>query len=195
MSDTLSKARSDAWDASLTDAQRWTIYARFRRAPWFQVSKWIAEEYALEAPSRTALYRWAARMRGLESAYRIEQAITAREEAGDLAAAAGQDDALRIEAYKAMAQEIALRTGDASSAGKFLKMALGLAAAQTKRAELQLKAAAQGTKDEALRLAREKFEALERRAAAARDALVKAAAGAGLTPEARKQIEEAMGLL
>lgn len=195
MNKELSKPRSDAWDASLDEAQRWRAYAQFRRAPWFEVSAWVAAEFGLPPPSRTSLYRWAARMRALESAHRIEQAITAREEVGALAAVSGQSDLKQIEAYKAMAAEIAMRTGDATTAGRYVEMALGLAAAQAKRQELDLKARAQETKDAALALAREKFEAAERRLQSARDTVARLNATGALTPEARAEIEKAMGVL
>jgi len=171
MSPATAKPRADAWDAPLSEAQRWAAYARMRRHPWHVVAAWIADEYAVPAPSRTALYRWAARMRKLESAHRIEQAITARDEAAQLAAAAGQDDAQLIEAYKALAADMALRDGDAKAATRFLKMALDLADQNRTRAEPDLKARAQDTKDKALRLAREKFEAAEARLAEARAAI------------------------
>ena len=50
-------------------------------------------------------------------------------------------------------------------------LALQLADAARRRAELDLKDRAQRTRDEALRLAREKFEAAERRENAAKAAL------------------------
>lgn len=195
METALTKPRSDAWDASLDEAQRWRAYAQFRRSPWFKVSTWIADEFKLPPPSRTSLYRWAARMRALESAHRIEQAVTARDEVDALAASAGQTDARLIDAYKTMAAEIAMRTGDAATASTYTRMALDLAAAQAKRADLDLKARAQETKDAALRLAREKFEAAEARLAAARKTLETLNQSGGLTPEARAQIEKAMGML
>jgi tetratricopeptide (TPR) repeat protein len=164
MSDTSPKPRTDAWDAALTEAQRWEAYERFRRFTWGAVARWLQEEHGIET-SRTALYRWASRMRKLESAHRIEQAIEAREEAGELATAAKQNDAELIEAYKTLAADIALRTGDAEAASRFLRMALDLAESNRQRSELDLKARAQETKDRALKLAREKFEAAERRLA------------------------------
>jgi hypothetical protein len=94
-----------------------------------------------------------------------------------------------------MAAEIAMRTGDAATASTYTRMALDLAAAQAKRSDLDLKARAQETKDAALRLAREKFEAAEARLAAARKTLETLNQSGGLTPEARAQIEKAMGML
>ena len=45
------------------------------------------EEFQLaEIPSRAGMYRFASRMRTLESAHRIESALTARDEAGALIA-------------------------------------------------------------------------------------------------------------
>jgi hypothetical protein len=187
----LSKPRSDAWDAPLDEASRWRTYAQFRRSPWFEVAAWIHAEYAIPAPSRTALYRWAARMRSLESAHRIEQAVTARGEVDALAASAGQTDSALIDAYKTMAAEIAMRTGDADTAATYTRMALDLAASQCKRAELDLKSRAQATKDAALRLAREKFTAAESRLSAAKSV----ATDAALTDEQRiAKIKEIFGM-
>lgn len=188
------KPRSDAWDAHLTEAQRWQAYDLFRRSPWYEVAEWAAAEFGLErAPARSAMYRWAARMRGQESARRIERAVAARDEAGALVAAR-TDDADTIAAYKALAQELAL-SGDAETARTYTRMALDLAAAQTKRAELELKAAAQETKDAQLKLAREKFEAAEARIRAASAAVERLRDAGGISEEARREIEKAMGLL
>lgn len=189
------KPRSDAWDADLTEVQRWEAYSKFRTARWHEVSQWLAETYGMPAPSRSALYRWSRRMRRLESAHRIEQAITARDEAGALASAACPDDPSLIAAYKALAADMALRTGDAKAAAAYTGMALDIAAQRTKREELDLKARAQATKDAALTLSREKFEAAESRLSAVRDAVSAARTSGGLTPETLRTIEEAAGLL
>jgi tetratricopeptide (TPR) repeat protein len=185
-----SKPRTDAWDAALTERQRWEAYERFRQFTWRQVATWLEEEHGIET-SKTALYRWASRMRKLESAHRIEQAIEAREEAGELAASAKQNDSALIEAYKTLGADIALRTGDAKAASKFLRMALDISEANRAAAELDLKARAQETKDKALRLAREKFEAAERRLAAAKTTFT----DAKLTPAEREsKLKEIFGL-
>lgn len=166
MPDTATKPRIDAWDAALTDAQRWSVYDKLRTMPWYKVAQWASAEFGLTAePSRAAMYRFADRMRGQESARRIERALAARDEAGALVAAR-TDDAKTIAAYKAMAQDLAL-DGHADEAMLYTRMALDIAAQQTKAREIELKAAAQETKDKALRLAREKFEAAEARATAA----------------------------
>jgi hypothetical protein len=187
------KPRIDSWDAGLTEAQRWAAYDQFRRAPWHQVSRWIADEYKLRPPGRNALYRWARRMRSLESAHRVEEAVAARDEIGALATAQSSDAAL-IAAYKAMAADLALQ-GSAADAVRMTVMAMDLAAAQRKAAELDLKQRAQETRDAALKLARDKFDAAEAKIAAVRDVVGKARAEGGLTPETLKKIEEAAGLL
>ena len=162
------KTRSDAWDADLTEAQRWQAYDLFRRSPWYAVAEWAHKEFGLRrAPGRGALYRWARRMRQDESARRIEQAVTARDEIGALAGTAAADAAL-IDAYKSLAADLALK-GNASDAVKYTVMAMEIGNAQRKAAELDLKARAQETKDAALKLAREKFEAAEARLAEAKD--------------------------
>jgi len=181
--------RSDAWDAALTDAQRWQVYDLFRRSPWYTVARFIGEEFGAGQPSRTSLYNWARRMRGMESAHKVEQAVIARDEIGTLAATVSTDRRL-IDAYKSMAAELALK-GDAGTALRFTQMAMDIAAGQTKARELELKAKAQETKDEVLRLAREKFEASERRLEAARQIVTNEA----LTDEQRiAKMKEIFGL-
>lgn len=189
-----SKPRSDAWDADLTEAQRWQAYDLFRRSPWYAVAEWAHKEFGLRrAPGRGALYRWARRMRQDESAHRIEQAVQARDEIGALAHTAAADAAL-IDAYKSLAADLALK-GNASDAVKYTVMAMEIGNAQRKAAELELKARAQETKDAQLRLAREKFEAAEARIAATRKAVERLNQAGGLSAEARKEIEKAMGML
>lgn len=194
MTTTTTKPRADAWDAALTDAQRWQAYDQFRRSRWYEVAEWAQAEFGLpRAPGRNALYAWAKRMRSMESAHRIEQAIQAREEIGAMAGTAAANDRL-IAAYKSMAAELALK-GNAGDAVRLTTMAMQLAAQQTAAAELDLKKQRLDQQQDALRLAREKFEAAEAKIAAVRDAVGKARAEGGITPETLKKIEEAAGLL
>lgn len=150
------KVRADAWDATLSEEQRWTCYDLFRRMTWYKLAEHVETEYGVRRPGRNALYNWAARMRRDESAHRIEQSIQAREEVGALANTTATDSKL-VDAYKSMATDLALK-GNATDAVRFTQMAMAIAAQTTKTRELELKAAAQATKDEALKLAREKFE-------------------------------------
>ena len=187
--------RTDSWASSLTEEQSWQLYYKSRALRWNEAADWAVKEYGVEAPSRTAFYAWLAHMRGMESAHRLEQAATAAAEAAALAKTQTSDDAL-IAAYKAMGAELALRTGSAGEAGKFVQMAGALADRRLRAEELKLKARAQQTKDEQLKLAREKFEAAEKRLNAVQEAVKSAkASGGGLTPETLRKIEEAAGLL
>jgi hypothetical protein len=187
------KARIDAWDATLTEAQRWQAYDLFRRSPWYAVAKWAEGEFKIQQPSRSSLYRWAERMRKDESAHRIEQSIQAREEVGALAGTTATDARL-VDAYKSLATDLALK-GNAQDAIRFTTMAIQIASQSTKQQELDLKKRAQDTKDETLKLSREKFEAAEARLARTADTLKKLNSTGALTPEALAEIEKAMGLL
>ena len=151
------KQRSDSWAAALEIEDQWKTYAKFRRWSWDRVAAWVAKEYGIEAPSRSALYRWRDSMRSQESTRRIENAVIAESQVGEIAGASSLKDPILIDAYKSMAAELAL-TGNVQDAVKYTNMALALAAQQTKQIELELKTAAQQTKEEALQLAREKFE-------------------------------------
>ena len=166
----MSLVRTDSWAAALTEEQGWALYYKSRALRWNEAAAWAVKEYGCEAPSRTAFYAWLKRMRGEESAHRLEQAATAAAEAAALAKAQARDEAM-VGAYKAMAAELALRTGSAREAAKFVQMAGDITDRRLKAEELKLKQRAQETKDEALKLAREKFEAAERRLAAVQGAV------------------------
>jgi hypothetical protein len=191
------KARSDAWDAPLTEEQRWRAYDKFVqfRAKWWEVAKWVAEEFGIESPSRSGLYRFWERMKRDEAGWRTRQCIDARAQAGDLAKRAGQTDADLVAAYETLAADAALQFGDADRAMLFTKMAVAVGEKMATRQGLEIKRRAQETKEETMRLAREKFEAAEARLAAARKTLENLNQSGGLTPEARAEIEKAMGML
>lgn len=52
------KSRTDAWYSPLSDENQARIYDRMKSFPWYKVSEWIKEEYKLDPPSRSALYRF-----------------------------------------------------------------------------------------------------------------------------------------
>ena len=158
----MSKLRTDSWASALTEEQGWQLYYKSRAMRWNEAADWAVKEFGIDPPSRTAFYAWAGRMRAEESAHRLEQAATAAAEAAALAKTQTSDEA-QIAAYKALAAELALRTGSAGEAAKFVDMAGAIADRRLRAAELKLKTAAQETKEEQLRLAREKFEAAEKR--------------------------------
>lgn len=178
---TAAKTRTDVWEAKLSEEQRWEVYGRMKENPWHVAMAWASTEFGIAAPSRQGAYNFADRMRKQESARRIELALTARNEAGELAALAAPDDQRMIDAYKSLACDMALRSNDAESALTYTKMALAIGEQRLKR--------------QALELNREKFEATERRLEAVREAVGQARIDGGLTPETLKKIEQAAGLL
>ena len=163
--------RSDSWAATLEEEQRWALYYKARGLKWNEAAAWAVKEFGIDSPSRSAFYRFLDAMRSQESAHRLEQAKTAALEAAALAKGVALSDAETEEAYKRMAVELALRTGSAKEAQRFVEMATSLADRRLKREEIKLKGRAQETRDEALKLAREKFEAAERRENAAKTTL------------------------
>ena len=186
------KLRTDSWAADLTEEQAWALYYRARRCDWQDAAAWAVKEFGLERmPARTGFYKWMAAMRGEESAHRLGQAATAAAEAAALAKTQAKDDAL-VGAYKAMAAELALRTGSAKEAAKFVEMATAITDRQLKAAELALKERSQQTKDEQLKLAREKFEEEAARRTAAEARAEKAEAEAEALKATIKELEKAL---
>lgn len=165
--------RSDSWAATLDEEQRWALYYKARGLKWNEAAAWAVKEYGIESPSRSAFYRFLDAMRKDESAHRLEQAKTAALEAAALAKGVALSDKETEEAYKRMAVELALRTGSAKEAQRFMQMAGQLAEGRLKREELSLKERAQETKDSALALAREKFEFDAAKSAMAKAAEIK----------------------
>ena len=166
----LDTPRADAWYADLTEEQLWQLYAIAKRTHnWAEVARIARDEFKIARDiSSSAFYRWRDWMRRQDSDRRLASARAAVIEAEEMAKKTGVSDEAMIKAYKSLAAEAALSSGDADRAGKFVTMAMQLLDREQKSAELKLKAAAQGTKDELLKLAREKFEAAERRENAAK---------------------------
>ena len=159
----MGKIRTDSWAAGLSEEQSWALYSKARRCQWQEAAAWAVKEFGLEkGPSRTAFYAWMTAMREEEHEHRMGQAAIAAAEAAALGGRCTKDEAL-IQAFKALATDVALTTGDAKTASAFVNSAMAIKDRLQKEQELALKSAAQSTKDEALKLAREKFEAAEKR--------------------------------
>ena len=170
------KTNSNAWGEDLPEETRWEIYAitkpptkeeseagrawlrDFRRdvLPYLSLQGYVA-------PSQAAWYRWLGRMRRDERVRLVASVESSSGTAGDLARAA-VDDATAAEAYKGLSVDAAM-AGDAKSAALYAQAANAFRDRAQKGEELRLKVRAQETRDEALRLAREKFEAAEKRLA------------------------------
>ncbi len=190
------KIRSDAWYAALSEDRCWALYETVRHMNFVEALDVIEKNYPdLPLPKRTAWYKFLETMREADQERRIERAAQSASEATKFASCAGVADAHLIETYKTLGADIALRTGDSQAAERFTHMAMAIADRALKSKELALKVRAQETKDEQLRLAREKFEAAEKRLNAVKDAVATAKTAGGLTEETLKKIEEAAGLL
>ena len=164
----MAKVRTDSWAAGLSEEQSWALYSKARRCQWQEAAAWAVKEFGLEkGPSRTAFYAWMTAMREEEHEHRMGQAAIAAAKAAALGGRCTKDEAL-IQAFKALATDVALTTGDAKAAKAFVNSAMAIKDRLQKEQELALKSAAQSTKDEQLKLAREKFEAAERRENAAK---------------------------
>lgn len=154
----MAKVRTDSWAAGLSEEQSWALYSKARRCQWQEAAAWAVKEFGLEkGPSRTAFYAWLTAMREDEHEHRMGQAAIAAAEAAALGGRCTKDEAL-IQAFKALATDVALTTGDAKTASAFVNSAMAIKDRLQKEQELALKSAAQSTKDEQLKLAREKFE-------------------------------------
>ena len=154
----MAKVRTDSWAAGLSEEQSWALYSKARRCEWQEAAAWAVKEFGLEkGPSRTAFYAWLTAMREDEHEHRMGQAAIAAAEAAALGGRCTKDEAL-IQAFKALATDVALTTGDAKTASAFVNSAMAIKDRLQKEQELALKSAAQSTKDEQLKLAREKFE-------------------------------------
>lgn len=165
------KPRSDAWDCYMAEKERWALYAEVRNMDWVAGGAVAAEKYGVEVTSRSGWYRWLTRMRKDDAQRRIERAAASVNEAGMMATAAGCKDAALIDAYKALAADAAMTDGDSGTAQRYVQMAMSIADRASKARELELKAAAQSTKEAELALAQKKFEAAEARLDAVRGAV------------------------
>lgn len=187
--------RTDAWGATLSEEDRWKLYqAHYTHSSWDAVAEWAQAELGIEQPTRSAYYRFRSRMAERESEHRIEMAITEKTRISREMDQIGEISPELKRAFEQRSLESELR-GDHQGAEKWLKLALHLGDAMNSKIELEIKAQAQRRAEDQLSLAREKFEAAENRLQAARDAMKRLDEAGGLTPEARAEIEKAMGIL
>lgn len=186
----MKKPRIDSWAAGLTEEQSWTLYYRALRCQWQDAAAWAAKEFGLaKAPSRSAFYDWHKSMRAKEHEHRMHEAALAAAEAAALGRKATKDEAI-VQALKALATEAAL-AADAKTAGSLIQSAMAIKDRLQRADDLALRERAQKTREEDLALAREKFEAAERRL----DAAAKAVADETLTDAERVgKIKELFGI-
>lgn len=158
------KTRSDAWGADIPEDVAWKLYDETAHLSWVKAVKVVESSYDLPVPTRSAWYRFVARMRKRDSVRRIERVAQSVAEAEATAEQAGVTDQVFVETLKALALDAALSKD--KSASSLTQAAVAIWDRAQKERELELKQRAQATRDEQLRLAREKFEAAEKRLAA-----------------------------
>ena len=158
------KVRTDAWESALDEEAQWMAYDSASAMPWQKACEWIATHLKCEAPSRSAWYRFLSRMRKRDSVRRIERVAQSVAEAEETAKQAGVKDEVFVATLKSLALDAALSKD--KSASSLTQAAVAIWDRAQKERELELKQRAQATRDEQLRLAREKFEAAEKRLAA-----------------------------
>ena len=164
----LTKTRSDAWGEDLPEETRWEIYG-FTKPPRegddasrphlksYEDAREHAAARGITPPSRAGWYRFLARMRKAEHLRLVYRVQGAGETATDLAREAGITDATAAEAFRALSVNAAM-DGDDKGAALYALTAARFKAANIKSGEFALRERAQATKEEQLRLEREKFE-------------------------------------
>lgn len=177
MSEFLNKTRTDAWGEDLDEELRWQIF-NLTKPPregdedrpylrtYEDAQEYLAEDLKVVPPSRAGWYRFLARMRqamNLKTIYRVAGQV---ESAKEMAGEAKINFQSASDVFRAQAIDAAMDGNDKAAA---LYASAATAFAQEAR------------KAEELRLAREKFEAAERRLQAVQDA-VDAAKGGKLDP-------------
>ena len=160
----MAKVRTDSWAAKLTEDQAWALFYKARQCEWQVAARWAVKEFGLErAPSRTGFYEWKAAMAKDEHRHSMEQGLLAQAMVREGAASNDLKDGEARRALEQKAVEIAMLTGDVKTAKSLYELTLAIRDRELHAAELDIKERSQKTKDEQLRLAREKFEAAEKR--------------------------------
>ena len=164
------KTRSDSWGADLPEETRWRIYDELGALAFGEDVMTRLSKMSVELPSRAGWYRFLSRMRQADAERRIEKIAQSVAEAERVADKHGVKAAVLVETLKTLAVDRAM-TGDDTAAQKFAAAAASIWDRAQREREIELKQAAQHTRDEQLRLAREKFEAAEKRLAAVQGAV------------------------
>ncbi len=196
-------ARKDSWAGALALEDLAKVYETWMRfhGKWEDFADWVAKTFPeARRPSRSALYD---SVRAPSEAcpnggcvyrawvsFRSEAIRAAGEQMAAWAKSADIDDATLVEGLKNLGCN-ALSTGDQEAGLDLLKDFRDTARLMLEKREHALKAKAQATKDAQLALAREKFEAAEKRL----DAAKKTVADESLSDEQRVgKIKELFGI-
>ena len=202
----MSTVRKDSWAGELLPDEAAEVFDAWRKykGPWEKFADWIAETFEkARKPSRTALYAWASTDpehpgAGFQNWKTVRSARirAAGEQMAEWARAHGDvADETVAKGFMALGCD-AMSNGGGEAGKEMLDSWCKVTDRLLHRQELNLRSRAQQTKDETLRLAREKFEAAEKRLAAVQEAVKAARANdGGLSEEALAKIEQAVGML
>ena len=166
------KLRTDSWAAGLTEEQLWQLYNKSLRMNWPEIADWAVKEFGIKRkPKRTAYFEWKETMAKAEHLHRIECGALAQGMIREGAATNTLQDGEARKALEQRAVELAMLTNDIDAAKDLYNLVLAIRDRELHAAELDIKERSQKTKDAQLKLAREKFEAAERRENAAKATL------------------------
>ena len=196
------KLRSDCWEGGLSEDLRERLYDALLNGRDDEGRPCVldyaagaalaaGEPYRLAAPSVPGYYRALGRARGA----RAKRAALSSLEAAAEVAPLIRDHVKAAVGDEALADTFASLSATAVLEGAGAKTVSALGQLACSFRANALRADANRTAAEQLKLAREKFEAAEKRLAAVQDAVKTAKSKGGLTEETLKKIEEAAGLL
>lgn len=186
------KDRTDSPLAVLTEAQADELFVILQHMPYGRAVEWASEHLGVET-SVAGLARWWGRQSKARMRAQIRRDIDTSAQFDRIADDSILDDrmrkALKDGFFRFMAAD------DNAAALEFAKMALQANQGGHNAAKLEISQQRIKQQEDAARLAREKFEAAERRIAATRSAIESLNQTGALTAEARQTIEKAMGML
>lgn len=178
--------RIDAWESRLTDEQqrelyRWTQTPRevkvegegegkVVRRPSFDECMARLDEMGVPRPSRGAWFRFKAAMQKMLREELLYSVAASSESAKDLKEMTPADYALAADTFTNLAIDASMKGND-KAVSIYSGAARHYREMMQQEKKLDLQSRAQATKEDQLRLAREKFEAAEKRLNAVQDAV------------------------
>ena len=200
--------RIDAWESRLTDEQqrelyRWTQTPRevkvegegegkVVRRPNFDECMARLDEMGVPRPSRGAWFRFKAAMQKMLREELLYSVAASSESAKDLKEMTPADYALAADTFTNLAIDASMKGND-KAVSIYSGAARHYREMMQQEKKLDLQSRAQATKEDQLRLAREKFEAAERRLAAVQDAVDKAKGGKLDPAKVADEIDKILG--
>ena len=182
--------RIDAWESRLTDEQQRELYrwtqtpvecegeGKVVRRPNFDECMARLDEMGVPRPSRGAWFRFKAAMQKMLREELLYSVAASSESAKDLKEMTPADYALAADTFTNLAIDASMKGNDKAVA-IYSGAARHYREMMQQEKKLDLQSRAQATKEDQLRLAREKFEAAEKRLNATKDVVC----NAKLTPE------------